>query len=403
MVEYLVSRASYDEVMTPNYAPQAMVPVRGKGSRLWDQQGKEYIDFAGGIAVNALGHCHSELVKVLKEQSDKLWHLSNAYTNEPALSLARKLIDFSFADKVFFCNSGTEANEAALKLARKYAHDHFDSEKHEIISFSGSFHGRSLFTVSVGGQTKYQEGFAPLPGGITHLPFNDVDALKKHMSEKTCAVILEPIQGEGGVHTATQEFMEAVRAQCDKYNALMVLDEVQTGVGRTGKIFAYMDSNITPDILTSAKALGCGFPIGAMLAVNKVAASLSLASHGSTYGGNPLACAVALAVLNLIDDDQLLANVSRKHNLFRKHLETINKKYNVFSDIRGKGLLVGAVLNENWKGRGKDFRNEAGEAGVMLLLAGQDILRMTPSLIITDEDINEGMERLDKAIAVVLR
>ncbi|MDP0562619.1 MAG: acetylornithine/succinyldiaminopimelate transaminase [Candidatus Endonucleobacter sp. (ex Gigantidas childressi)] len=401
MVEYSVNRSSYDEVMTPNYAPQSMIPVRGKGSRMWDQQGNEYIDFAGGIAVNALGHCHPELVKALKEQGDKLWHVSNAYTNEPALNLARKLIDCSFADKVFFCNSGTEANEAALKLARKYAFDHFGPEKHEIISFLSSFHGRSLFTVSVGGQPKYQEGFSPLPGGITHLPFNDVDALKKQISDKTCAVIIEPIQGEGGINVGTKEFMEAAREQCDKHNALLVLDEVQTGIGRTGTLFAYMDGNVTPDILASAKALACGFPIGAMLATNKVADSLSLASHGSTYGGNPLACAVALAALNLIDD-KLLENVALKHNLFRKHLEALNKKYNIFSDIRGKGLLVGAVLNESLAGKGKDFQVAAGAEGVMLLLAGKSTLRMTPSLIITDDDIQEGMKRLDKAIASVL-
>ena len=402
MTEYAVNRETFNTVMVPNYAPQAMVPVRGKGSRLWDQQGTEYIDFAGGIAVNALGHCHPKLVKTLKEQSDKLWHLSNVFTNEPALSLAQKLTDFTFADKVFFCNSGTEANEAAFKLARKYAFDHFGPEKHEIIAFKSGFHGRSLFTVTVGGQPKYQEGFAPLPEGIRHLPFNDLEALKNAISEKSCAVIMEPIQGEGGVRPASKAFLEGARALCDQHNALLVFDEIQTGVGRTGQLYAYMHSTVTPDILTSAKALGGGFPIGAMLASDKVAGSLGFGTHGSTYGGNPLACAVALEALNLISDDQLLAGVARKHDLFKSHLEKINKKYSIFSDIRGKGLLIGAELKENWHGKAKDFLAAAGKEGLMLLVAGPNILRMTPSLIIPDEDIQEGMEKLDKAVAAVL-
>ena len=402
MAEHVVSRDTFNEVMMPNYAPQAMIPVRGKGSRLWDQKGNEFIDFAGGIAVNALGHCHPVLVKALKEQSDKLWHLSNVYTNEPALSLAERMTDFTFADKVFFSNSGTEANEAAFKLARKYAFDHFGAEKNEIIAFKSAFHGRSLFTVSVGGQPKYQEGFAPLPEGIKHLPFNDLDALESAISDKTCAVILEPIQGEGGVRAATKEFLAGARALCDQYNALLVFDEIQTGVGRTGQLYAYMDTGVTPDILTSAKALGGGFPIGATLATNKVANSFSFGSHGSTYGGNPLACAVALEAFNLISDDQLLANVSRKNNLFRSHLEAINNQYNIFADIRGRGLLIGAELVDKWHGKGKEFLAAAGKEGLMLLVAGPNILRMTPSLIIPDEDIQEGMDKLGRAIAQVV-
>lgn len=402
MTEYTVTRDTFNQVMVPNYAPQTMVPVRGKGSRVWDQQGKEYIDFAGGIAVNALGHCHPTLLKVLKEQSEKLWHLSNVYTNEPALSLAQALITHTFADKVFFCSSGTEANEAAFKLARKYAHDHFGPEKNEIIAFNSAFHGRSLFTVSVGGQAKYREGFAPLPGGIDHLPFNDLDALSAAISEKTCAVVIEPIQGEGGVKPATQAFLEGAKALCKKHNALLVFDEIQTGVGRTGHLYAYMESGIEPDILTSAKALGGGFPVGAMLATDKVADSFNFGTHGSTYGGNPLGCAVAREAFNIINDDQLLAGVSRKHAVFREHFAAINDKHQLFSDIRGRGLLIGAELKEQWHGRGKEFLAAAGEEGLMLLVAGPNILRVTPSLIIPDEDIQAGMARLEKAIAKVL-
>lgn len=402
MTEYSVNRETFDTVMVPNYAPQAMVPVRGKGSRLWDQQGNEYIDFAGGIAVNALGHCHPVLIKALKEQGNRLWHLSNVYTNEPALSLAEKITQYTFADKVFFCNSGTEANEAAFKLARRYAWDHHGPEKNEIIAFDSAFHGRSLFTVSVGGQAKYQEGFAPLPAGIKHLPFNDLQALEAAMSEKTCAVVIEPIQGEGGIFPASPEFLAGARALCDRHKALLVFDEIQTGVGRTGQLYAYMDSGISPDILTSAKALGGGFPIGAMLATDRVASSFSFGTHGSTYGGNPLACAVALAAFNLISNDQLLADVSRKYDLFKRHLQAIHSKHQIFADIRGKGLLIGAELVPQHHGRGKDFLAAAASEGLMLLVAGPNVLRMTPSLIIPDEDIQEGMEKLDEAVAQVL-
>lgn len=402
MTEYSVNRATFDDVMVPNYAPQAIIPVRGKGSRVWDQEGREYVDFAGGIAVNALGHCHPQLVRALKAQSDKLWHLSNVYTNEPALALAQRLTEISFADKVFFCNSGTEANEAAFKLARKYSFDQVGPEKHEIISFKSSFHGRSLFAVTVGGQPSYCEGYAPVPGGVTHLPYNDLDALKAAISEKTCAVVLEPIQGEGGVIPADPEFLKGVRALCDEYKALMVLDEVQTGVGRTGEFYAYMSTGVIPDILTTAKSLGGGFPVGAMLTTDEVAKSFGFGSHGSTYGGNPLACAVALEAINLIHNDQVLANVSSKHELFRSELERINQTFGIFKEVRGKGMLIGAELIEDWHGKGKDFLAAAAEEGLMMLVAGPNVLRMAPSLIIPDEDIREGMAALERAVAKVV-
>ena len=343
-----VNRALFDDVMVPNYNPQQMVPVRGRGSRVWDQEDNEYIDFAGGIAVNALGHVHPELVATLKEQADKLWHLSNTFTNEPALRLANLLKETTFADKIFFCNSGAEANEAAFKLARKYAYDNFGPEKHEIIAFYQGFHGRTLFTVSVGGQANYREGFEPAPGGITHVPFNDLEALKAAISDKTCAVVMEPIQGEGGVIPADPEFAKGVRELCDQHNALLVFDEIQTGVGRTGHLYAYMGLGVTPDILTSAKALGGGFPIGAMLTTDRVAPSFGFGTHGSTYGGNPLACAVAEKAVELINTPEVLGQVTGKRAVFVEELDKINAKHNIFTEVRGDGLLIGAELTEQW-------------------------------------------------------
>ena len=402
MSEHSVDRSTFDQVMVPNYAPQAMVPVRGEGSRVWDQTGKEYLDFAGGIAVNALGHCHPALVAALKKQSDVLWHLSNIYTNEPALELAEELIKSTFAEKVFFCNSGAEANEAAFKLARKYAYDNFGPEKNEIISFYKSFHGRTLFTVTVGGQKKYREGFEPVPGGVLHTEYNDLEALKTMFSERTCAVVIEPIQGEGGVIPADPEFMQGVRALCDEHNALLVFDEVQSGMGRTGDLYAYMGLGVTPDILSSAKSLGGGFPIGAMLTTDKVAKSFGFGTHGSTYGGNPLACAVALAVLKIVNDPALLANVGHKHDRFCKHLDAINSKYGIFAEVRGKGLLIGAELVEKYHGQGKAFLAAAAKEGLMMLVAGPNVLRFAPSLIVADDDIDEGMARLERAVASVV-
>ncbi len=402
MTKQDVNRATFDDVMVPNYAPQATIPVRGQGSRLWDQEGNEYIDFSGGIAVNALGHCHPQLVEALQKQSEQLWHLSNVYTNEPALRLAKQLTDKTFAERVFFCNSGAEANEAAFKMVRKYAYDNVGPEKNEIISFNQSFHGRTLFTVSVGGQKKYREGFEPVPGGITHVPFNDLDALKAAISDKTCAVVMEPIQGEGGIIPADPDFARGVRELCDQHGALLVFDEIQTGVGRTGNLFAYMGLGVTPDVLTSAKALGGGFPIGAMLTSAKVSQSLGFGTHGSTYGGNPLACAVAETVLELIDTPQVLEGVKQRHDLFAAELQKIADKHAIFTDIRGEGLLIGAELTEAWHGQGAKFLAAAREEGLMLLVAGPKVLRMTPSLIISEEEIIEGMQRLERAIAKTL-
>ena len=394
-----VNRELFDHVMVPNYAPSSVIPVRGEGSRVWDQQGKEFIDFAGGIAVNCLGHCHPALVGALKEQGEKIWHLSNVMTNEPALRLAKKMVDATFGEKVYFANSGAEANEAALKLARRFALENFGAEKSQIIAFKQGFHGRTFFTVTVGGQAAYSDGFGPKPGDIDHAEYNNLDSLKALMSDKTCAVVMEPLQGEGGVVSPTDEFAKGVRELCNEHNALLIFDEVQTGVGRLGELYAYMGLDVTPDILTTAKALGGGFPIGAMITTTEIAKHLKIGTHGSTYGGNPLACAVAEAAFDTVNTPEVLNGVKAKAKLYVAGLNAINAKYNVFSEIRGKGLLIGAVLTDAYQGRAKDFLNAAMEEGLMTLVAGANIIRFAPSLVIPDEDIAEGLVRFEKAVA----
>ncbi|MDX3774701.1 aspartate aminotransferase family protein [Chromatiaceae bacterium AAb-1] len=394
-----ITRALFDEVMVPNYAPAQIIPVKGQGARVWDQQEREYVDFAGGIAVSSLGHCHPAMVKALTEQGSKLWHLSNVMTNEPALRLAKKLVDATFAEKIYFANSGAEANEAAFKLARRWALDNYGAHKQEIISFSKSFHGRTFFTVTVGGQAAYSDGFGPKPGAVLHAEYNNLDSVKALISDNTCAIVVEPIQGEGGIIPADAQFLEGLRALCDQHNALLVFDEVQTGAGRTGKLYAYMNYDITPDILTSAKSLGGGFPIGAMLTTTAIASHLKVGTHGSTYGGNPLACAVAEAVIDTISQPEVLNGVLQSEQRFRQALQQLNDKYQIFSEIRGKGLLLGAVLNERFKGRSRDFLLAAADAGVFILVAGPDVVRLAPSLVITEADINEGMQRLEQAVA----
>ncbi|MFP3849606.1 aspartate aminotransferase family protein [Pseudomonas sp. W5-01] len=394
-----VQRADFDQVMVPNYAPAAFIPVRGQGSRVWDQSGRELIDFSGGIAVNVLGHAHPALVGALTEQANKLWHVSNVFTNEPALRFAKKLVDATFADRVFFCNSGAEANEAAFKLARRVSHDLYGPDKYEIVAALNSFHGRTLFTVSVGGQPKYSDGFGPKITGITHVPFNDLDALKAAVSDKTCAVVLEPIQGEGGVLPAELDYLQGARKLCDDHNALLVFDEVQSGMGRSGHLFAYMHYGVTPDILSSAKSIGGGFPMAAMLTTEKLAKHLAVGVHGTTYGGNPLACAVGEAVIDVINTPEVLAGVKAKHERFKARLEKIGQQYGVFSQVRGMGLLIGCVLTEAWKGKAKDFFNAAEQEGVMVLQAGPDVVRFAPSLVVEDADIDEGLNRFERAVA----
>lgn len=397
-----VTRATFDEVMVPNYNPAGMVPVRGEGSRVWDQDGAEYIDFAGGIAVNVLGHCHPELVKALNEQGSKLWHLSNVFTNEPALRLAAKLVNATFAEKVYFANSGAEANEAALKLARRFALDNYGEDKNQIIAFNKGFHGRTFFTVTVGGQAAYSDGFGPKPGAVDHCDYNDLAAFEALISDNTCAVMMEPLQGEGGIISPDVEFIKGVRELCDKHNALLIFDEVQSGVGRTGHLYAYMGLGVTPDILTTAKSLGGGFPIGAMLTTTAIAAHLKAGTHGSTYGGNPLACAVAEKAFDIVNQPEVLEGVLHKEALYRELLTAINDKYDVFSEVRGQGMLLGCALNEKYQGRARDFMMAATKEHLMCLIAGANVIRFAPSLVIPDEDIKEGLARFERAIAAVV-
>lgn len=396
-----VNRSTFDQFMMPTYAPGAVIPVRGSGSRVWDQADKEYIDLAGGIAVTALGHAHPDLVRALTEQAGKLWHLSNVLTNEPALQLARKLCELTFAEKVFFANSGAEANEAAFKLARRYAWENFGPEKNELIAFENAFHGRTLFTVAVGGQAKYMEGFGPAPQGISHARYNDLASLEAKISDRTCAVVVEPLQGEGGVTPAEKSFLQGVRELCDRHNALLVFDEVQTGVGRTGHLYAYQYYGATPDILTSAKGLGGGFPVGAMLTTSAIGQSFSVGSHGSTYGGNPLACAVAGAVLDIVAQPEVLAGVAERHDLLRNGLQAIGQRYGIFSEVRGLGLLLGGAVTDRWQGNAKAFMTAAMDEGVLTLVAGGNVVRFAPSLIIPEADLNEGLARFERAAAKV--
>jgi len=401
-----VTRAMFDRLMVPCYAPASFVPVRGEGSRIWDQQGRMYIDFASGVAVTALGHCHPAMLRALEAQARTLWHVSNWFTNEPALRLAQRLVDATFADRVFFCNSGAEANEAALKLARRYAHDRYGERKVRVISTLNAFHGRTLFTVTAGGQAKYSSGFGPSPAGITHIPYNDVGALEAAFREEggddVCAVILEPMQGEGGMTPGTPAFLQAARRLCTEHQALLILDEIQSGMGRTGALFSYMQKGIVPDILTSAKGLGGGFPIGAMLTTDEVASVFSVGVHGTTYGGNPLACAVAGAVFDVINTTEVLDGVKARHALFIEGLKAINARRRVFRDIRGEGVWLGCELDDPWRGKAFGVMQAASDAGLLVLMAGPDVVRLAPSLVISLDEILEGLARLEIALNRVL-
>ncbi|MCK1967704.1 aspartate aminotransferase family protein [Franconibacter sp. IITDAS19] len=392
-----ITRQNFDEWMIPVYAPAPFIPVRAEGSTLWDQEGKEYIDFAGGIAVNALGHANPELRKALEAQAAKLWHTGNGYTNEPVLKLAKQLIDATFADRVFFCNSGAEANEAALKLARKYAHDNFGPQKSGIVAFKNAFHGRTLFTVSAGGQPAYSQDFAPLPPQISHAVYNDLASARALINDDTCVVIVEPMQGEGGVVPADPAFLQGLRELCDAHNAVLIFDEVQTGVGRTGSLYAYMHYGVTPDVLSTAKALGGGFPIGAILTTERFSKVMGVGTHGTTYGGNPLAGAVAGRVLELINTPETLQGVKARHHAFIEQLTALNDRLKLFKEIRGLGLLLGCVLHDEYAGKAKAISTLAAQEGVMVLIAGGNVVRFAPALNISEAEIAAGLERFARA------
>jgi len=396
-----VTRDDFNRLMVPCYAPAPFVPVRGEGSRVWDQEGRMYIDFASGVAVTSLGHCHPAIVNALDAQARTLWHMSNWFTNEPALRLARRFTEATFAERVFFCNSGAEANEAALKLARRYAHDRSGPQRIRVVSALNAFHGRTLFTVTAGGQPKYSSGFGPNPAGITHVRYNDVAALEAEFAAHgngICAVLLEPMQGEGGMTPGTPEYLQAARRLCTAHGALLILDEIQSGMGRTGALFSYMQKGIVPDILTSAKGLGGGFPIGAMLTTADIASAFTVGVHGTTYGGNPLACAVAGAVFDVINTTEVLDGVKARHALFIEGLRAINGRRQVFRDLRGEGVWIGCELTEAWRGKAVDVMTAAGEAGLLVLVAGPDVLRIAPSLVISLDEILEGLARFETAL-----
>lgn len=382
----------------PNYAPIGMVLDHGKGARVFDKDGNEYIDFGAGISVSSLGHQEPDLVAAAQEQIGKLWHMSNLYWTEPPVRLCEELAASCFAEKVFLCNSGAEANEAAIKLARKWASATCDAEHREIITFYGGFHGRTLATVTATAQPKYHEGFEPLPGGFSYCEFNNFDAIAEMMSAKTCAVMVEPVQGEGGIFPAAPGFLAHLRKLCDQHNALLLVDEVQCGMGRTGKLFAHEWSEIEPDIMTLAKALGGGLPIGAMLAGPKVAQVMQPGSHGSTFGGNPVACAVARVVLKKMSDPALMSRVQQVSERVAARLKQIGEARQLFSEVRAAGLMIGAQLREPFASKGGAIMAAGIDHGVLLLTAGADVVRLLPPLNVSDEELEVGLQRLEAAV-----
>ncbi|MBP1475269.1 acetylornithine/succinylornithine family transaminase [Frateuria sp. MAH-13] len=389
----------------PVYRPRELVLDHGRGARLWDTQGRDYVDFGAGIAVNGLGHQDPDLLAALTAQAHKLWHSSNVFYTEPPLKLAQELVEASgFAERVFLCNSGAEANEAAIKLVRRWAAAQGrDPGQRTIVTFRGSFHGRTLATVTATAQPKYQEGYEPLPQGFRYIDFNDVAALEAAFVQgDVAAVMVEPVQGEGGVRPAAPGFLRHARELCDRHGALLVLDEIQCGMGRTGTLFAHVQDNVVPDIVTLAKALGAGFPIGAMLAGPRVAEVMQVGAHGSTFGGNPLAAAVARVALAKLGSPAVLLNVERQTNELRAGLAAIDADLGLFEEVRGRGLMLGAALAQPHRGKAAAMLDMAAENGVLLLQAGPDVLRLLPPLTITDEELAEGLERLRVALTAFL-
>ncbi|MBM6666942.1 aspartate aminotransferase family protein [Lacrimispora saccharolytica] len=377
------------------YNRYPVVLDHGKGVRLYDVEGKEYLDFAAGIAVFALGYGNETYDQTLKDQIDRLIHTSNLYYNEPMADAAEKLVKASGMDKVFFTNSGTEAIEGALKAARKYAYLRDGHSDHEIIAMNHSFHGRSMGALSVTGNTHYQDPFRPLIGGIRFADFNDLESVKAQITEKTCAIILETVQGEGGIYPADPEFLKGVRALCDEKDILLILDEIQCGMGRTGSMFAWQQYGVKPDIMTCAKALGCGIPVGAFVLNQKTAEhSLVPGDHGTTYGGNPLACAAVSAVFDIFEKEKIVDHVQQVSAYLEKQLDELVEKYEFLTVRRGKGLMQGLVVSGRPVG---EIVQQALKNGLLVITAGSDVLRMVPPLVITEADVDEMIEKLEKS------
>ena len=375
------------------YGERPLALVRGKGTRVWDTEGKEYLDLFSGIGVNLLGYGHPKVLEVIKRQVEKLIHVSNLYYTEPQVKLAKLLSENSFGGKCFFSNSGAEANEAAIKLVRKYAKQK-QKDKYEIITARGSFHGRTLVTLSATGQAKYRKGFEPMPVGFKYVPFNDIEAVRKALTDKSCAIMLEPIQGEGGDHIATEEYLISLKKLSEKHGLLLIFDEVQCGLGRTGKLFAYQHAGVEPDIMTLAKPLGGGLPLGAMLAREEVAAAFQPGNHASTFGGNPVACAAGVAVMETILEENLLENAENVGNYLLQRLRELKQRYGFIVDVRGRGLMSGMELSF----QGKEIAGECLKRGLLINCTAETFIRFLPPLIVTREEIDEGIEILDTVL-----
>ena len=366
------------------YNRYPVVFSKGKGCKLWDVEGKEYLDFVAGLAVCNLGHCHPNVVAAIQGQAERLIHVSNYYHNEPMIELARLLCENSFAEKVFFCNSGAEANEAAIKLARKYAKENLGLEKFEIITMLKSFHGRTMATITATGQERFHKGFEPLLEGFKYVPYNDLEALRGAISERTCAIMMEPIQGEGGVNVPSKEYIQELRKLCNEQGILLIFDEVQTGIGRTGKLFAYEHFGIEPDVMTLAKGLANGVPIGAMLTKDKFASAFVPGTHASTFGGNPLATAAAVAVLRTIENENIIENCQMIGGYLVNRLKGLQKGFDFIKDVRGMGLLIGMELSFD----AGDIVKKCMERGILINYTNGNILRFIPPLIVTADEVD---------------
>ncbi len=381
--------------ISPNYAPAPIVFERGQGVWLTDSEGNRYLDFVAGIAVCSLGHGHPQLSAALSAQAEKLLHVSNMYFTKPQIELMEHLTDRSFADRVFLCNSGTEANEAAFKLARRYQSRVADrSNKSTILSMKSSFHGRTLASITATGQPKYHDGFAPLAPGFEYLQFNDIDAVERRMDDDVAAIVVEPIQGEGGIRPASEEFLHTLRQLCDQFDALLIYDEVQTGVGRTGSLFAYEHFGVKPDIMTLAKGLGGGVPLGATLATEEVWKGWKRGSHASTFGGNPLASCAGQIVLNVIEEQDLLTNAKQRGEQLRRGLQELTEEFDALKEVRGVGLMLGVECGA----QAKTIAKSARQQGLLINTAGGDTLRFVPPLIIDESDVAEALQRLRAAL-----
>src|SRR3989440_9597770 len=380
---------------TPNYARAPICLVRGDGVRVWDSDGKEYLDFGAGLVVAALGHCHPRVTGAIREAAATLLHVSNLYYTAPQIHLAKLLCDHSFAERVFFCNSGAEANEAALKLARKYAKERYASDRYEVIATHNSFHGRTFATVTATGQEKYRQGFEPLVPGFKHVPYNDLRAMERALDNRTAALIVEPIQGEGGVHVPDDDYLPGLRKLCDESGALLILDEIQTGVGRTGRLWAYEHAGIEPDIMTLAKALANGLPIGATLATRDAGSVLTQGTHGTTFGGNPFVTAVAIASFTTVLDEKIPERAARIGRYLMEGLRRMATTRSVIRAVRGRGLLIGAELTV----AAAPIVDACREAGVLILSAGEKVVRLAPPLIADERDCDRALAALDRALA----